>query len=242
MDIVKFIREKKLMYMTVENLAKRLALETNETVEDLKNKIVDMIKDGVLFLEDDRRVSVARDKGFFKAKMILHKKGYGFAQVEDMPDFFIPAFAINGAFDGDDVLVEIINRKSDEEIEGKVVRILTRNTTHIVGTFIEGKSKNVVFPDDEKFPQIRIFKADCGSARNNDKVWVEIDMSSIETNVMRGKVIEVLGKANTPKAEQISIIRSYNLVDKFEPDVMKCVAAINQNVDIKKHKKRKRAW
>ena len=170
--------------------------------------------------------------------MVLNKKGYGFAQVEGYPDFFIPAFAINGAFDNDDCLVEIINRKSDEEIEGRVVRILTRNTTHVVGTFVEGKNKNVVFPDDEKLPQIRIFKNDCANAKNNDKVWVEIFLDSIETNTMRGRIIEVLGRANTPKAEQISIIRAYNLVEEFEPSVLACAKAINQKVDLRNFKKR----
>ena len=55
---------------------------------------------------------------------------------------------------------------------------------------------------------------------------------------MRGKVIEVLGKANTPKAEQISIIRSYNLVDEFKPDVIAQAKEINQTVNIKNYKNR----
>ncbi len=238
MNLVDFIRVNKLIYLTIDNLSKRLALESSEAVDDIKNQIVDLIKDGVLFLDDNKKVSISADRGLFKAKLILNKKGYGFAQVQGYPDFFIPAFAINGAFDGDDCLVEIINRKSDEEIEGKVVKVLKRNTTHVVGTFIEGKNKNVVFPDDEKLPQIRIFKNDCANARNNDKVWVEIDMTSIETNTMRGKIVEVLGQANTPKAEQISIIRSYNLVSEFEPDVIKAAQAINQEVNLKHFKKR----
>lgn len=238
MDIVDFIRQKKLIYLTVENLSKRIALESGESQIGIKNQIVDLIKDGTLFLDDNKKVSISKDRGYFKAKMILNKKGYGFAQVEGYPDFFIPAFAINGAFDNDDCLVEIFNRKSETDIEGRVVKVLTRNTTHVVGTFVEGKSKNVVFPDDEKLPQIRIFKNDCANAKNNDKVWVEIDLSSIETNTMRGKIIEVLGKANTPKAEQISIIRSFNLVEQFEPETMNCVKAINQEVDLKHHKKR----
>lgn len=238
MTLIEIIRKEKLIYLTVENLSKKLSVITKESQIELKNTIVDLIKDGTLFLDDNKKVSISADRGFFKAKLILNKKGYGFAQVDGYPDFFIPAFAINGAFDNDDCLVEIINRKSEEEIEGRVVRVLTRNTTHVVGTFVEGKNKNVVFPDDEKLPQIRVFKNDCGKAKNNDKVWVEIDLNSIESNTMRGKVIEVLGKANTPKAEQISIIRSYNLVEEFEPDVLACVRAISQEVDLKNFKKR----
>lgn len=238
MNIIELIRENKLIYLTVDNLSKKLSTLTGEVQVNVKNTVIDLIKDGTLFLDDNKKISISADRGLYKAKIMLNKKGYGFAQVEGYPDFFIPAFAINGAFDADDCLVEITNRKSDEEIEGRVVRILTRNTTHVVGTFIEGKNKNVVFPDDEKLPQIRIFKNDCGKARNNEKVWVEIDLSSIETNTMRGKIIEVLGKANTPKAEQISIIRSFNLVEEFEPEVLSCARAINQKVDLRNFKKR----
>ena len=235
---VETIRKNKLIYLTVDELSKKLANITREAQIDVKNQISVLLKEGTLFLDDNKKVSISADRGYFKAKMVLNKKGYGFAQVEGYPDFFIPAFAINGAFDNDDCLVEIINRKSDDEIEGRVVRILTRNTTHVVGTFIEGKNKNVVFPDDEKLPQIRIFKNDCGKAKNNDKVWVEIDLNSIETNTMRGRIIEVLGRANTPKAEQISIIRSFNLVEEFEPQVIKAAQAINQIVDLRNFKKR----
>ncbi len=238
MDIVKFIREKKLIYLTVDNLSKRISLDCEKSSEELKQEIVELIKKGDLFLDEKNKVSISQDRGYFKAKMILNKKGYGFAQVEGYPDFFIPSFAINGAFDNDDCLVEIINRKSDEEIEGRVVRVLVRNTKMVVGTFIEGKTKNVVFPDDEKLPQIRVFKNDCANAQNNDKVWVELDLSSIETQTMRGKIVEVLGKANTPKAEQMSIIRTFNLVPDFEPDVMKCAKAIKQQVALKDFKNR----
>ena len=238
MELIKIIRDNKLIYMTLEELCKELQSITGEAKVDIKNGINRLIHSGDLFLEDSGKISISADKGYLKAKLVLNKKGYGFAKVENMPDFFIPAFGINSAFDGDDVLVEIINRKSDEEIEGRVVKILTRNTKHVVGTFIEGKSKNVVFPDDERLPQIRIYKNDNAGARNNDKVWVELDHASIEENLMRGKITEVLGQANTPKAEQISIIRSYGLVDKFEPSVLAAARAIEQTVDLKNFKKR----
>lgn len=233
MDIIKIIRDNKLIYLKLEKLSKKLSEITNLPEIEIKQDLNSLVHDGSLFMDDAGKISISSDRGYYKAKLSLNKKGYGFAQVENLPDFFIPAFSINGAFDGDDVLVEITNRKSDDEIEGNVVKILKRNTTHVVGTYIEGKSKNVVFPDDAKLPQIRIFKLDSGKAKNNDKVWVEIFLETIGTNTMRGKVVEVLGQANTPKAEQISIIRSYGLVDSFDPAVLNEAKAISQQVDLK---------
>lgn len=231
MDIINIIRDKKLIYLTAEELAKRLMKLISASKEEILSEITSLIHNGKLFLDDSGKISICADRGYYLGRMTLNKKGYGFVSIEGMPDFFIPAFAINGAFDGDDCLVEIFNQKTETDIEGRVVKVLRRNTTHIVGTFIEGNSKNVVFPDDAKLPQIRIYKNDGGKARNNDKVWVELDMDSIETDMVRGRVIEVLGQANTPKAEQISIIRSYGLVEEFDRDVMTCAKAIDQNVD-----------
>ncbi|MBR2969686.1 MAG: ribonuclease R [Clostridia bacterium] len=231
MDIIKIIRDNKLMYLMSEELAKRISKFTNENKEMIQDEIMSLVNSGKLFMDDYGKISISADRGYFVGKMSLNKKGFGFVSIENMPDFFIPAFAINGAFDGDDCIVEILNQKTELDIEGRVVKVLRRNTTHVVGTFIEGKNKNVVFPDDAKLPQIRIFKNDGNKARNNDKVWVELDMNSIETENVRGRVIEVLGQANTPKAEQISIIRSFGLVDSFDSEVLACARSIDQNVD-----------
>ena len=232
MDLIKIIRQNRLIYMNIEELCEELKIFTGLSIEELKNEISKLIQTGILF-DDNGKISICADRGFYLSKMVVNRKGYGFAQVEGMPDFFIPAFAINGAFNGDDCIVEITNRKTEEEIEGRVVKVLRRNTTHVVGTYIEGKSKNVVFPDDEKLPQIRIYKPDANKAKNNDKVWVEIDLNTIEQNVMRGKVVEVLGQANTPKAEQISIIRSFGLVETFEPQVLNAAKQLVKKLILK---------
>lgn len=231
------IRENAFIYLGVDELAKKLSALTQEKCENVKNNILNLIRQGVLFLQDDK-VSIAADHGYIKGKLSLNRKGYGFVSVPDKPDFFIPAFAINGAMDGDDVLFEITRVSDDDLMEGKIVRVLTRNTTHIVGTYIVGKSKNVVFPDDDKIQQIRIYKGDEGTAQNNEKVWVELDSALLEQGVLCGKIIEVLGKANSPKAEQLSIIRSYKLVDKFDAATVAEAKRLPQRVEVDKFKNR----
>lgn len=238
LNYIELIRQNKLSYSTIDSLAKKLATFTKEAEIDVKNNIISLIQDGSLFLDNKNKVSISADRGYLKGIISINKKGYGFAKVENYPDFFIPALAVNGALDGDLCLVEITNTKSSQDIEARVVKVLKRNTTHVVGTFITGKSKDVVFPDDPRLPQIRIFKGNSLNAQNNQKVWVELDLDSVGGNVARGKIVEILGKANQPKAEQLSIIRSFNLIDKFEPKVLDEAKKINQTVDLKSFKKR----
>lgn len=238
LDLVNLIRREKLSYYSLETLVKKLKKLTNEADIDLKNEINALIETGVLFLDENNKISISADRGYLTAVVSVNKKGYGFAKVENYPDFFIPAFAINGAFDGDLCLVEITNTNAEQDIEARVVKVLKRNTTHVVGTFISGKSKDVVFPDDVRLPQIRIYKGDALNAQNNQKVWVELDINSIGTNIAHGKIVEILGKANQPKAEQLSIIRSFNLQDKFDQKTLTEAKNINQTVDLRKYKKR----
>lgn len=238
MDVIKIIRENKLIYYTIDELANHLTKIIPESEDNIKQEIVALIHSGDLFLNEKGLVSISSDHGYFKARMIVNKKGYGFAQVQGYNDFFIPAFNINGAFDGDDCLVEITSKKGDDNIEGRVVKILKRNTTKVVGTYIVGKSKNVVFPDDVKLPQIRIFKNDSGKAKNNDKVWVELDMDSIDSGTVRGVILEVLGQANTPKAEQLSIIRAHNIIEQFDEKTLNNAKSIKLTVDKKDFKDR----
>ncbi len=237
MDIFDLIRKCQLYYYTLDTLADKLSLLLDKTKDDVLKELKNLVDLGELYVDDKGKVSISRDKGFYPAIVSLNKKGYGFAMVDGLPDFFIPANELRSSFDGDNCLVEI-TKKRGEDIEGRVVKILKRNTTNIVGTFIIGKSKNVVFPDDPRFPQIRISKGDEFDAQNNDKVYVKLNVDSIENDIVHGKIIEVLGKVNTPVAEQLSIIRSFNLVDKFDEKVINEAKNISQKVDIKKYKNR----
>ena len=238
LNLIDLIRKNKLSYSSVDGLTKKLAVSTGDAGIDIKNNILELIKNGDLYLDEKGKISISLDRGFYKGILSVNKKGYGFVKVENMPDFFIPASAINGAFDGDLCLVETTNHKTEQDIEARVVKVLIRNTTHVVGTFITGKSKDVVFPDDPRLPQIRIFKGNSLNAQNNQKVWVELDINSIGTNVAHGKIVEILGKANQPKAEQLSIIRSFNLVDKFDAKTLNEAKSISQVVNLKDFKKR----
>lgn len=238
LNYLDLIRQNKLSYCTLDVLTKKLADITGEAEIDIKNQLDTLINTGDLFLDDKNKLSVSADRGYIKGLISINKKGYGFAKVEKYPDFFVPAFAINGALDGDMCLFEITNTKTEQDIEARVVKVLQRNTTHVVGTFIIGKSKDVVFPDDPRLPQIRIYKGNSLNAQNNQKVWVELDVDSIGANIARGKIVEILGKANQPKAEQLSIIRSFNLIDKFETKVINEAKKINQEVNLEDYKNR----
>ena len=72
-------------------------------------------------------------------KLSLHRDGYGFVRANggttNDGDLFIPPHELNGAMQGDEVLVEPAPAGRDGKRSGRVVRVLTRRNPTVVGIF-----------------------------------------------------------------------------------------------------------
>ena len=95
-------------------------------------------------------------------RLDLHRDGYGFVrpnarQAVGSDDIFIPPNEINGAMQGDQVLVEVEPPKADGRRTGRIVRIMERRNATVVGTFRYARSEraqgNTVLPFDERMTQ-----------------------------------------------------------------------------------------
>ncbi len=110
-----------------------------------------------------------RDK-LVAGKLDLHRDGYGFVRpngsVDREDDLFIPPNELNGAMQGDEVLVDEAPRGRDGRRSGRVVRVLTRRNPTVVGVFHYARSfrrsawdnapmidGNYVTPLDERMTQ-----------------------------------------------------------------------------------------
>ena len=114
-----------------------------------------------------------KKKRKYEGVLRANQKGYGFVEFEndDMGDVFIPAKSMNGALNGDTVLVNIFKPKTKEKCaEGKIVKVSKREKDTVVGIFQKSRNFGFVVPDDLKFDtDIFISKKNCLNARNNDK-------------------------------------------------------------------------
>ena len=79
-----------------------------------------------------------RDK-LVAGKLDLHRDGYGFVRpnggADREDDLFIPPNELNGAMQGDEVLVDEAPPGRDGRRSGRVVRVLTRRNPTVVGVF-----------------------------------------------------------------------------------------------------------
>ena len=177
--------------------------------------------------------------GAFRA----NEKGFGFVvpEIGEEKDIFIPGKSINGALNGDIVEVEIENEgNSKRSGEGKIVRIVRRGKTTLVGTFQKSKNFGFVVPDDKAFgTDIFISKKDFGKARNNHKVVVKITKYPEKGKKAEGEVIEVIGGINQAGVDMLSIIKEFELPSTFPEDVVDEAKKYGTKIDYSDLKNRK---
>jgi ribonuclease R len=118
------------------------------------------------------RTAQSRD-ALLSGRLDLHRDGYGFVRplqrgAGQEQDVFVPPDALEGAMQGDTVLVDLLPARADGRRAGRVLRVLERRNPTVVGTFhyargqgrpYAGRSAgnftpgNFVVPIDERITQ-----------------------------------------------------------------------------------------
>jgi len=171
----------------------------------------------------------------------MNRAGVGFLQADDpkIPTIRIPQDATSTAMHGDhvlvrrDVLPRIPRRNERDEATGRVVRVLERARTQLVGTLQRGKQFLYVIPDDPRITHdIYVTPPrDTGRpAQVGDKVVVDLrEWASRHTNP-EGEIVEVLGPPDAEGVDMLSVIRQYKLALHFPKRVLHEAESVGQEV------------
>ncbi len=186
-------------------------------------------------------------------RLDLHRDGYGFVrpnarQASGSDDIFIPPNEINGAMQGDQVLVDVEPPKADGRRMGRIVRVLERRNPTVVGTFHYARSDRAqghnVTPFDERMTQQilippgqelpaarekqtphRVLGSEAAAAAVHESlegliVDVEITSWPTPTRPPIGRVIEVLGDPDDFGVDVEMMIRKHQLPRIFPDNVL----------------------
>ena len=187
----------------------------------LTSLLDELVKEGTLYVNDGGRYGTSEQLGLIQGKISGNERGFGFLIPEDREtfdkDFFIPRKSLCGALHGDTVLAEKVY--GDTGDEARVVKILSRGYTQIVGTFKKDRRAGYLFPDEKKYStEIYIPLSDCYHIKSGVKAVAKITSYPYGKSP-GGQIIEILGDEDDFFAEELSIIRSYDLREEFPDSV-----------------------
>jgi ribonuclease R len=162
-----------------------------------------------------------------------HRDGYGFAQPQTgEEDLYLSARQMRSLFDGDTVLVAVTGVDPRGRPEGKVVEVLERGVTKVVGRYQEESGIGVVLPDNARINQEILIPPKCkGEAKNGQIVTAEITHYPENRLGAKGRIIEVLGEHLDPGLEIDVSIRSHGIPFEWPDEVLDEAAALSEEPD-----------
>lgn len=232
--LLAFMREEAYKPLTVQEIEEQFGFEDADEFKELVKTLVKLEEKGLLVRSRANRYGVPERMNLMSGKFIGHPRGFGFVAYDEPghDDIFIPPTEVNGAINGDRVMVRIAESSGGDRREGAIIRILERGTTQVVGTFQDNRGFGFVVSDDKKMNMdIFIAKDDTLGAIDGHKVVVEITGWPEGRKSATGMVKQILGHKNDPGVDILSIIHKYGIEIEFPQTVLDEANVVPDEID-----------
>ena len=212
---------------------------TDEEVPYLPEVLSKLIKDLKIRYTNKGKYAKFDDKSQKIGVFAANRKGFGFVIIDgEDKDYHISSENVNGAIDGDEVVIKVLD---ESRHEASVLRVNKRNLNNLlVGEFYKKGDKNFLRLDDDKLNIIvEILDEDAKGAVSGHKVVVKIENKVNNSNYYQGKIIRILGHKDDPGVDILSIAARYQISDIFPDEVISELKNIPDEVKIEELKGRK---
>jgi ribonuclease R len=211
---------------TPRELSRELRIPRDERNE-FKRNLRNLVNDGSLIQIKGNRYGLPDRMDLVVGKLDGHPSGIGFVAperpVEGLTrDIIVPQHNLKEALHGDRVVVRIERYREDGRAEGKIVQVLERATTTVVGRYsVEPSGLGFVAPFDKRITtDIQIPRDETGDAESGQMVTVEVTRWPTPTRGPAGRIVEILGDINDPGVDTEIILRKHGIPDEHSPEAI----------------------
>ncbi|RLQ22255.1 ribonuclease R [Seongchinamella sediminis] len=211
-------------------LCKRLDLAEQEQMDALRNRLRAMERDGQIMSDRKGAYGLVDKMNLVHCKVQGHRDGYGFAMpVREGDDIYLSSRQMNLVFDGDEVLILITGEDRRGRPEGKIIEVLKRGVTSVVGRYQEESGIGFVIPDNGRLTnQFLIPPKEKNGARNGQIVTAEITDYPTRKLGAKARITEILGDHLDPGLEIDVAIRSHDIPWEWPEEVLAEAAALEE--------------
>jgi ribonuclease R len=223
--ILDWLRDEAAHPVRASELGRALGIRKSER-RTLRRQLQQLVADGAVIRLRGARYALPGRIRLVSGVLRTARRGHGFVIAEDdAADLYIPSNRLASAVDGDRVVARIEGHDRSGRPAGRVIRILERGRSTLVGRFLptDTGAGRLAFvePDD---PDIRrdvlVPPGSEGDASPGDIVVVRVADWGDEKRAITGSVAEVLGPAGSPEVDVLSVIRGHELPVDFPAPVL----------------------
>ena len=227
-EILKILSDKKNTSLTSIEINDYLDLHSVEEYANLENLLNKLCQEGkIYYSEKKKRYTLISNTNFKTGRLIVNPKGYGFVILDpsfDEDDIYINENNLLDARNNDIVIIEIINKNTRE---GKVIRILKRDDSLLVGEYYEKDGIGYVKPDKDGYLPLQIPSEETKNLVPGHKVLVKQIIAGRERV---GEIVKIIGHKNDVGVDVLSFVYQYEFDPTFSDEVIKAVEDIKSEV------------
>src|SRR5438876_9081569 len=192
-----------------------------------KRHVKSLVASGDLIQIRGDRFGLPEKMDLYVGRLQTHPAGYGFVAPErpldsGSGDIYISNPHLNEAMHGDRVVVRIERIKEGGRAEGRIIRVLERSNTSLVGRYDrDDAGMGHVAPFDRRvLMDIFVPPGQEGGASPGEMVIVELTRWPTATRGAIGRVADVLGDIDAPGVDTEIIIRKFGLPDAHSQEAI----------------------
>ncbi len=195
-----------------------LGLKTPEEYREVEEALEELVAEFVVYKTKKERYILVKNCPSIKiGRLTVNKKRYGFVILEREDDLYIASDNLNGAIHDDVVLAEII--RNGVKKEGRVLKILKREISDMVGEIVvKDNQMQVDLDDDKKDLELVLKKESLVNCVPGHKVVVRLDKELGKKKYL-ASVIRILGHKDDPGVDILSIAYKYGIETEFSKEV-----------------------
>ncbi|HNR75184.1 MAG TPA: ribonuclease R, partial [Cyclobacteriaceae bacterium] len=226
---------------SAEQLIRKFKLKKKSLIEDLFKLLDVLVDEGVVTQLSNGHFKSTKRGGTITGVVdhVNPRFAYVTTGVEGKKDIYVRSTDLATAIHGDTVEVEVYNKRSGENPEGRVSNIIKRGRNRFVGRIELSRNFGFVVPDFKKIYQdFFIYPENLNGATTNDKVLFEVVKWPSRDKSPEAKVVEILGKTGENEAEIHSIMAEFELPFRFPENVLQESEKISEGITPEEIKKR----
>jgi ribonuclease R len=196
-------------------LAQRLGIARDER-EAFERRLAAMEREAQILRNRKGAILVAQKLRLVVGRVEGHPDGYGFVVPDEGEDLYLGPHEMKKVLHGDRVAVRKSGVDHRGRAEGKIVEVVERVNSRIVGRLRREQGILFVQPAERRISQnVHVAAEDAGGARAGQVVVAELTAQPDGHIEPIGRVVEILGEAADPGIEIEIALRKHDLPFKF---------------------------
>ena len=215
--------------LTLEQLAPRFDIRTEQHRRALETRMRAMVRDGQLLFNRAREYCLTRRLDVVTGTVMAHRDGFGFLRPDDgSEDIYLSGREMRSLWDGDRVAVRA--NETSRGREGHLVEVLARGKTVVVGTFRRERGIDFVLEEGDGSAEILIARGESGGAKPGEIVKVEVLEYPTTRSPAVGRVAAVVGAIDDPGIETEVAMLAHGIPNEWPEAVVAAARALPAEV------------